>query len=146
MSATPVREPTSLSELPAEHFVLEALRNAGLPVSTVGQSLDEAALGVVVPARAFIVEPGSAGAQVLFIRDAGVGRIELCADNGNAPGRTVTKVSVNGQRVSANDSTTPVFYLASSDYFVITRSVAVRDALATGLGVHALSAGPCGTS
>src|SRR5205814_1483278 len=110
-------------------------------VRTIGGSTAEGALGVLLPARAFIVSPGpptggfGVGADVLFMKGAGLGTVSVCEVSPSGPGRHSYVTSVGGQRVGSSDAVAPVYHLVSSDYYVIAYDSATRDALQRGLGL-----------
>lgn len=134
-------QPSTLVQLSWEGAVIDAFRAGGLSVRTIGASKDEGALGVLLPARAFIVSSGPAsgglgvGADVIYVKGAGLGAIAVCEVAPSAQGRHAYVTSVGGQRVGSEDAVAPVFHLVSSDYYVIAYDTATRDALQRGLGL-----------
>jgi hypothetical protein len=118
-----------------EETVLRAFQAAGIPIQTVGASKFADALGPIRPARVFMVAAGSRGADILFL-DAAPPNLQVCAAP-SPPGYVRYTVSVNGQRASSGDSPEgkPVFYLVSSQFFVIAWDEATSAALQRGLGV-----------
>lgn len=134
-SAQPSREPRDLPQLAQEDAVLRAFQAAGIPVQTIGASKFADALGAPRPARVFIVAAGSRGADVLFL-DAAPPGLQVCAAP-SPPGFVRYTVTINGQRASIGDvpEGKPVFYLVSSQLFVIAWDEPTSAALQRGLGV-----------
>jgi len=134
--ARPSREPANLVVLPQEQAVLDALTAAGVAVRLIGESKFAGDLGVMLPARVFIVTAGSHGADVLFLPAQSLGDIRVCAAPGTSA-RTRYTVSVNGQRVSGSDAGQLIYYLVNSQLFVIAYDTRTSDALQRGLGLTA---------
>ncbi len=134
-NARPSREPGDLAQLPQEETVLRAFRAAGILVQTVGQSRFADTLGPIRRARVFIVDAGSRGADILFL-EALPPTLQVCATP-SPPGYVRYTILVNGQRASSGDSPEgrPVYYLVSSQFFVIAWDEATSAALQRGLGV-----------
>ena len=141
VSGTPAREPITLAQLSWESTVLDAFRAGGLSVRTIGGSTEEGALGVLLPARAFIVSPGpstggfGAGADVIFVKGAGLGAVGVCESQPSAQGRHSYLTYVGGKPVRSEDAVAPVYHLVSAEYYVIAYDAATRDALQRGLGL-----------
>ena len=139
-SARPSREPADLAELPNERAVLAAFNAGGVVVQLIGGSKDESDLGTPLPARAFIVTAGRAGADVLFLAGRsptarGLAPIGVCGRPGSASGRSTYDVYVGAQRTTTIDAGQDVYFLVSAEYFAITYDAGTRDALTRGLGL-----------
>ena len=130
---SPARQPSDLVILPQEDAVLKAFADAGIRVQTIGGSVSAGNLGGQLPARSFIVVPGQAGADVLFL-DGAQRDIRVCAAPG-AAGRTLYSIFVNGQRPTEVDAGQPVLFAASGSFFVEAYDIASYDALRRGLGL-----------
>ncbi|MDQ6859366.1 MAG: hypothetical protein M3Z65_10255, partial [Chloroflexota bacterium] len=130
---SPVRQPNDLAILGQEDAVLGAFADAGIRVQTIGGSVSGGNLGGQVPARSFVVVPGQAGADVLFL-DGAQRDIRVCAVSGSG-GRTLYSISVNGQRATDIDAGQPVFFAQGATFFVEAYDTASYDALRRGLGL-----------
>jgi len=148
-SATTPRDPANLDRLPWESAIVDALSAAGLSVQTIGGSVEEGALGLRLPARAFVVTPGplsgglGQGADVVLVKDApfvkgagsAVDAIRVCGAPGSPPTRVTYVTYVDGQRVQSSDAVAPIYHLVSADYFVKAYDARTADALMRALGV-----------
>ncbi len=132
---SPARQPRDLPTLPQEAAVLSAFADAGIRVQTIGGSVSGGLLGTQLPARSFIVVPGQAGADVVFL-DGAPRDVRVCAAPGSA-GRTLHSITVNGQRATDVDAGQTVYFASGSTYFVEAYDPETYDALRRGLGLTA---------
>src|SRR5438034_1946643 len=148
-ASRPVHDPANLDPLPWEGAIVDALSAAGMPVQTIGASVEEGALGVLLPGRAFIVTPGPVsggfgqGADVVLVKNApfvkgaggAVDAIRVCGAPDTLVARNTYVTYVDGQRVQSSDAVAPIYHLVSADYFVRAYDTRTADALIRALGV-----------